>query len=176
MNACRQTGLRGADRREMASTCYIAGASLLSTPQLHDTHTHAYVCVCVPVSSALSLVLCSRRLREGWMSSLLLASPPLIFNPAAYSHKPKHPTFDVSLPRYLFRCSLLFSLHLSSSQLAYAPSSSSLSLSGCLSASASLALLSAQLRDSCPQHFLSLSSARALLSPSLFLSLTPKYQ
>lgn len=25
VNVCRQTGLRGADRREMASTCYIAG-------------------------------------------------------------------------------------------------------------------------------------------------------
>lgn len=89
VNACRQTGLRGADRREMASTCYIAGPPLLSTPQLHDTQTHMdlhtslCLCACLPVSSALSLVLCSRRQLEGWMSSLLLASPPLIFDPAA---------------------------------------------------------------------------------------------
>lgn len=91
MNACRQTRLRRADRREMASTCYIAGPLLLSTPQLHDTLTHTHrliyagVClsVCVFMSSALSLVLCSRRQQEGWMSSPLLASPPLIFDPAA---------------------------------------------------------------------------------------------
>lgn len=53
VNACRQTGLRGADRREMASTCYIAGPPLLSTPQLHDTQTHTWIytlaCVCVRV-------------------------------------------------------------------------------------------------------------------------------
>lgn len=49
VNACRQTGLRGADRREMASTCYIAGPPLLSTPQLHDTHTYKSTHQCVSV-------------------------------------------------------------------------------------------------------------------------------
>ena len=31
-NVCRQTGLRGADRREMVSTCYTAGPPLFFTP------------------------------------------------------------------------------------------------------------------------------------------------
>lgn len=93
VNACRQIGLRGADRREMASTCYIAGIPALFTPQLHDTHAYVnlHASVYLPVSSALSFVLCSCRLAEGQMSSLLLASHPLIFN-AFESHTQIYPS------------------------------------------------------------------------------------
>lgn len=65
----------------MASTCYSTSPLLLFTPQLHDTptHTHIHIRLC-------ARVLRSQRQRTGWMSSLLLASPPLIFDPAAQSH------------------------------------------------------------------------------------------
>lgn len=145
VNACVQTGLRGADRREMASTCYIAGPLL--SPKLHDTHTQMYtlvwncvgVCPC-PLPPVLSSAHGGRK-RDGCplfslplllSSSIQLLSHSLLF---------PHLSFDF-FRHHLFCCSLLFSLHLSSSQLAYAHSSSSLSLSGCLSASASLLLIS----------------------------------
>lgn len=105
VNVCRQIGLRGADRREMASTCYIAGLPALSTPQLRDTNTHThvnlhgsvYLCGCLPVSSALSFVLCSWRPAEGRMSSLLLASCPPIFDPTSHANV-SYPT----LPSFVF--------------------------------------------------------------------------
>lgn len=64
VNTCGQTGLRGADRREMASTCCIAGPLLPSSPQLHDTHINLHTCVCVcpcPLPSALSWALWRHR-------------------------------------------------------------------------------------------------------------------
>lgn len=86
VNVCRQTGLRGADRREMVSTCYMPGLlSFLPHSWMTHTQTWAYslVCGCLPVSSVLSCALCTWGQREGWMSSPFLASPPLIFDPAA---------------------------------------------------------------------------------------------
>lgn len=182
MNACRQTGLRGADRREMASTCYIAGAPLLSTPQLHDTHTHTHIirCVCSRVLCPQSRpVLPEAQERDGCpLFSLPLSSSIPLLTHTNPSIPPLLFPFDLSLPCYLFRCSLLFSLHLSSSSTVSICSLLILLISLRLSFSLrkSGVLLWAQLRDSCPQHFLSLSSALALLSPSLFLSFTPKYQ
>lgn len=121
----------------------------------------AGVCSC-PLNSVLSCVPGGSE-RDGcplFSLPLLLSSSILLLSHTRKRILPCSPllfSFDLSLPRYLFCCSLLFSAHLSSSQLAYALSSSSLSLSGCLSASASLALISLLRRDFCPQHSLSLS-------------------
>lgn len=181
MNACRQTGLRGADRREMASTCYIAGPPLLSTPQLHDTHTHTHKftlsCVSVWVLPMPSVLSCAPggRERDGcpfFSLPLLLSSSILLLTHTRSSILPCSPlllSFDLSPPRYLFSCSLLFSLHLSSSQLAYALSSSSLSLSGCLSASTSLPLISLFREETPAPSILSRSLLLTpVLSPPLF--------
>lgn len=167
MNACRQTGLRGADRREMASTCYIAGPPLLSTPQLHDTHTHinSHSCVCLCVCVGVAHVLCPQSCpvlleaeRERWMSFLLLASPPLIFDPAAYSHTLKYPTLLSPPPFFRFispslSLSLQFALFIASLILSVSICSLlilliSLRLSFSLRKSA--ADLPAQRGDSCP--------------------------
>lgn len=113
VKACRQTGLREADRREMATTCYIAAPPLLSTSQLHH-HTHmdmnlhavwVFACVLCPQScpvlpeAARGMDVLSAPLLSSLSSSILLLShtrkhlltcSPLVF------------CFDLSLPRYLF--------------------------------------------------------------------------
>lgn len=181
MNACVQTGLRGTDRREMASTCYIAGPLL--SPKLHDTHTHKSTHLCASVW-VFAHVLCPQsrpvhtEVERGM--DVLFFSLPLLLSSSIWllSHTllSPHLSFNLSLLHYLFRRSLLFSLHLSSSQLAYALSSSSLSLSGCLSASASLALIPLLREETCAPSILSLSLLlMPMLSPSL-LSLTLKCQ
>lgn len=72
VNVCRQTRLRWADRREMASTCCRAGPS---------TPLHLYVCVCVHhVGYRVILVPCSKRPAEG-----LTPPCPWIFDPVFQS-------------------------------------------------------------------------------------------
>lgn len=142
-NVCRQTGLRGADRREMVSTCYMAGPPLLFTLQLHDTHRHGstHQCVCLLQFSALSRGLHTRGRERGgcplFSLPLLLSSSILLLS---HTHIPSSLSFLSSLPRYLSGWSLLFSLHLSSSQHMLFPQPTY--LSGCLSASASTLLIS----------------------------------
>lgn len=182
VTVCRQTGLRGADNREMASTCYIAGRRVSFTPQLHDTHLlHECVSVCWLVSPAFSLVRCTWRQRGMDVLSSPCLSVSHLRSRRLVTHKPILPSsplsFDLSFPRYLFCCSLLFSLHLSSSQLAYALSSLPLSLAGCLSASACLALISLLGEDSlAPSISLFLPPSRPCNAITLSPSQTLKYQ
>lgn len=72
VNMCRQKELRGADRREMASTCYIAGPPP-SLPHSCMTHMHVnlhagvYLCGCLAVCPLPSVLSCASggRQRDG---------------------------------------------------------------------------------------------------------------
>lgn len=90
---CRQTGLRGADKREMASTCYIAGRRVSFTPQLHDTHLlHECVSVCWLASSAFSLVRCTWRQRAMDALSSPCLSVSHLRSCRLVTHKPNLPS------------------------------------------------------------------------------------
>lgn len=131
------------------------------------------------MSFALTFVLAPEGTDKAWrISSRLLAAHGLVFDPLL-SHSQITP--PASLPPLLSTFispspspSQLFLLHLSSSQLAYALSSSSLSIPGCLSAGARLPLISLLRRRSCPESSPPHPRSSSSLSPSS--SLTLKYQ
>lgn len=165
----RQTGLRGADRHEMVSTCYIAGPPFFCTLQLHDTQTCIFSQVCL-LTRLLPLVLpCAHRSRERDACPLL--SLPLLPSSSILllSHRQTNPSLLCLSIYFILALSLaavwLSPPLLSSLQFAYVLSSSYLSFSGCLSASASLVLSSLHREK---------SSAPSILFPSygrtIFLS------
>lgn len=133
VNVCRQTRLRWADRREMASTCCRAGPS---------TPLHLYVCVCVCImwGTESSLSRAPRGQQRVW-HPLVLGSLIRFFNHLQVNAPQLtfHLTLNITLS-LLLKC--VFPLHRLLSLLAYAPYSSCSSPSGCLSTSTSLALFS----------------------------------
>lgn len=83
VNMCRQKELRGADKREMASTCYIAGPPP-SLPHSCMTHTHVnlhagvYLRGCLLVCPLPSVLSCAS---GGWQrDGYRLFSLPLVLS------------------------------------------------------------------------------------------------
>lgn len=182
MNMCRQKELRGADRREMASTCYIAGPPP-SLPHSCMTHMHVnlhagvYLCGCLAVCPLPSVLSCASggRQRDGCplLSSPCLSSSHLqscflvthanVSSPALLSSFFQFisPSLSLSLQFVLFVASLILSVSICALLILLISHRLSFSLHK------SGADLPAQRRDSCPQHSLSLPFMPVLyLSPS----------